>query len=140
VACPGAGVVTQPLPRLWPDTEFFWTSGGDGRLRFLHCTACGRINHPPSPVCRYCRASALEAKPVSGDATVWSFTVVHQPFIDWLETPYVVGIVALAEDETVHLTTRLVDCRPDDVAIGMPVRVRFEEHGAVHLPLFTPVP
>jgi uncharacterized OB-fold protein len=50
-----------------------------------------------------------------------------------------VAIVALAEDPSVHLTTRIVDCAPTDVTIGMPVRVRFEQHDAVHLPLFAPV-
>jgi uncharacterized OB-fold protein len=82
----------------------------------------------------------MEITPVSGDATVWSFTVVHQPFVDWIETPYILAIVALAEDETVHLTTRLVDCPADDVAFGMRVRVRFEDHWPVYLPLFAPAP
>lgn len=126
------------LPRLWPDTEFFWTSGADGRLRFSHCTTCGRISHPPVPYCRKCGATGFEVRPVSGDATVWSYSVVHQPFVDWVPVPYVLAIVEIAEDAEVHLTTRIVDVEPDDVSIGMPVSVRFEPHGDVHLPLFGP--
>ena len=75
---------------------------------------------------------------MSGAATVWSFTVVHQPFIDWLDTPYVVGIVAIDEDPDVHLTTNIVDCSPDAVELGMPVQVRFVHEDDVFLPVFAP--
>jgi uncharacterized OB-fold protein len=125
-----------PLPRRWPDTEFFWTSGADGRLRFLHCVACGRISHPPVNYCRHCASRTLEVRPVSGAARVWSFSVVHQPFVDWIEVPYVLAIVELLEEPDVHLTTRLVEIDPDAVRIGMQVVVRFEQHGDMYLPLF----
>jgi uncharacterized protein len=128
----------QPLPRLWPDTAFFWTSGADGQLRFLKCRACGRLVHPPTPSCRWCGTDGTEVTVVSGDATVYSFTVVHQPFIDWLEVPYVLALVAIAEDPEVHITTRIVGCEPDEVEIGLPVHVRFERHGEIYLPLFAP--
>ena len=44
----------------------------------------------------------------------------------------------LAEDPTVHLTTNIVGCDPDDVHIGQDVVVRFEQHDDVWLPLFEP--
>jgi uncharacterized OB-fold protein len=37
------------------------------------------------------------------------------------------------------LTTNLVDIEPEDVRIGMPVEVVFEDHDPVFLPLFRPV-
>ena len=89
-------------------------------------------------MCRWCGADGTEVTVVSGDATVWSFSVVHQPFIDWLEVPYVLGIVAIADDPSVHITTRIVGCDPDEVTIGMPVHVQFEQHGEIYLPLFAP--
>ena len=46
--------------------------------------------------------------------------------------------MALAEDPTVHLTTNIVGCDPDDVHIGQEVVVRFEQHDDVWLPLFEP--
>jgi uncharacterized OB-fold protein len=126
----------RPLPRLSPDTEFFWVSGADGLLRFLTCEACKRLVHPPTPICRHCRSTNVGVAQVSGAATVWSFTVVHQPFVDWLEVPYVVGVVAIAEDPAVHLTTNIVGCKPEEVRIGMEVQVQFARHGDVFLPLF----
>jgi uncharacterized OB-fold protein len=130
---------TPPLPRLWPDTEFYWTSGADGRWRFLHCVACGRIIHPPVPYCPRCESDRTEVRPVAGTATVWSYSVVHQQFVPWLEVPYVLALVSPTEDDTVHVTTRIVGCDPVDVFIGMPVRVAFEHHGEVYLPVFEPL-
>jgi uncharacterized OB-fold protein len=131
--------VPEPsLPRLWPDTEFYWTSGADGHWRFLYCVSCQRIIHPPVPFCPRCGSDRTEVRPVAGTASVWSFSVVYQRFVEWLEVPYVLAIVAPTEDPEVHVTTRLVGCRPEEVAIGMPVKVTFEEHGSVFLPVFEP--
>lgn len=132
-------MIQPTLPRLWPDTEFYWTSGADGRWRFLHCCACDRIIHPPVPLCPHCDGDQTEPRPVQGTATVWSFSVVYQPFVPWLELPYVLAIVAPSEDPEVHVTTRLVGCEPDDVRIGMAVRVGFDQQGEIYLPVFTPV-
>ena len=46
------------------------------------------------------------------------------------ELPYVVAIVEIDEDPSIRLTTNIVGCEPEDVEIGMPVRVVFEHHAA----------
>lgn len=106
-------------------------------LRFLRCTSCRRYVHPPGPVCPYCLGRRLAPEPVSGQATVHSFTVNHHPWIPGSD-PYVVGLVTIDEQDDVRLTTNLVGCDADDVAIGMPVEVTFEHHDDVWLPLFRP--
>lgn len=127
------------LPRLTPDNEFFWTSGADGRLRFLRCDDCGKYVHPPSPICPDCLSKDLTPTPVSGRATVHTYTVNHQPWIPTFDPPYVVAIVAIEEQDDVRLMTNIVGCSPDDVRIGMPVQVTFEEYEDVFIPLFEPV-
>ena len=47
--------------------------------------------------------------------------------------------MSIDEQPDVRLTTNLVDVEPEDVRIGMPVRVLFEHVDDVWLPLFTPV-
>ena len=49
-----------------------------------------------------------------------------------------VAIVELPEQEGLRLTTNLVNCALEDVRIGMPVRVLFEQWEDVWLPLFEP--
>jgi uncharacterized OB-fold protein len=126
------------LPRLTDDTEFFWTSGADGLLRFLTCTTCGYIVHPPSPVCPVCLTKTLEPKAVSGRATVATFTINIQPWIPGFDPPYVVAIVEIEEQPSVRLMTNIVGCPVEDVHIGMAVEVRFDEYDGVWLPLFAP--
>jgi uncharacterized protein len=126
------------LPRLTPDNTFYWTSGEDGMLRFLRCTACGYYVHPPSPICPICRTKTLEPRAVSGRATVATFTINHQPWIPTFDPPYVVAIVEIEEQPSVRLMTNIVGCAPEDVSIGMPVEVTFEHHDDVWIPLFRP--
>jgi len=77
---------------------------------------------------------------VSGWGTVFSYTVNHQPWIPGLDPPYAIAIVALDEEEGLRLTTRITGCDPQDVRVGQRVRVVFEAHDGVYLPLFEPAP
>ena len=126
------------MPLLTDDNEFFWTSGRDGRLRFLRCGGCGYFIHPPGPVCPRCLGRDLAPEPVSGGATVFSFTVNHKQWAPGTDGPYVIGLVQIDEQEDLRLTTNIVDVDPDDVRIGMPVHVVFEDRDPVFLPLFRP--
>lgn len=127
------------LPRLDDDNTFFWTSGADGTLRFLRCTTCGYFVHPPSPICPHCLTKTLLPQPVSGRATVASFTVNHQPWMPTFDGPYVIALVEIDEQPSVRLMSNIVECDPDDVHIGMAVEVTFEHSDDVWLPLFRPV-
>lgn len=121
-----------------PHDEFFWTSGADGRLRFLRCGDCGRFHHPAGPRCPYCWSASLSPEAVSGRATVASFTINHQPFVPGFEMPYVIALVEIDEDPVIRLMTNIVGCEPSAVSIGMPVSVVFEPYDAWFVPLFTP--
>jgi uncharacterized OB-fold protein len=132
------------LPKLDDSNRFFWTSGADGRLRFLRCRDCGYFIHPPVPICPRCHSKRLEPEAVSGRATVVTYSINHQPWMPGPELPYVVAIVEIEEVPEVRLTTNIVNCAPDDVQSGLPVQVVFERHADepddVYLPLFEPRP
>jgi uncharacterized OB-fold protein len=132
------------LPDLSESTREFWTAGASGKLCFQHCEACGVIQHPPSPICFQCHAKRLAWKPVSGRATVATFTVNYQPWMPGPPLPWIIAIVEIEEDPKVRLTTGLVKLAPEAVSIGMPVRVCFEHHadpdGDVWIPFFEPDP
>ena len=117
------GPMLRLLPRLDDDVAFFWTSGEDGVLRFLRCNACGFFIHPPGPVCPRCLSRDVAPQAVSGRGHVETFTVNHQQWIPGSD-PYIIAWVSIDEQPDVRLTTNLVDVEPEDVRIGMPVRVR----------------
>jgi acetyl-CoA acetyltransferase/uncharacterized OB-fold protein len=130
--------LTRPLPQLTAQNEFFWTSGADGQLRIQECLSCQALIHPPAPICRYCRETKMGVRIVSGKATLAGLTVNHRFGFPDLPPPYVVAEVAIAEDPRVRLTTNIIDCDPDDLALGQPVEVTFQALADVWLPLFKP--
>jgi acetyl-CoA acetyltransferase/uncharacterized OB-fold protein len=130
--------LSRPLPPITGETEFFWSSGADGVLRFQECTACSALIHPPAPVCRYCRSRTMGIREVSGKATLSGFTVNHRFSLPGMPAPYVVAQVAIIEDPRVRLTTNIVDCDPDQLELGQQVKVVFEQIDDVWLPLFRP--
>lgn len=134
---PARGPALRLLPRIEPENEFFWTGGADGRLRFLRCRACRTYVHPPSPRCPECLSPDLSPEEVSGRATVVAHTVNVQEWIPG-SGPYLVGLVAIEEDERVRLMTNLVDVDVEEVRTGMTVEVVFDQHDDVFLPLFRP--
>ena len=131
----------RPLPELTPANEWFWTSGADGQLRIQRCSECKEYVHPPVPVCPKCHSKSWEPTVVSGRATVVGVTVNHQQWHPDFAPPYVIAVVALAEDSSVRLTTNIVDADPDDVHVGDEVVVQFEPAEDVWLPsAWAPVP
>ncbi|HEY6577468.1 MAG TPA: OB-fold domain-containing protein, partial [Mycobacterium sp.] len=130
--------MTRPLPQLTLDNEYFWTSGADGELRLQECQGCQALIHPPAPICRYCRSHDIKVRAVSGKATLSAFTVNHRFGFPDLPPPYVVAQVAIAEDPRVRLTTNIIECEPDELELGQPVEVVFQQLADVWLPLFKP--
>ena len=127
-----------PLPLLTNENRHFWTGGADGKLLILRCAACGWYLHPPAPICPQCLSSELAPQAVSGSGTVATFTINHQPWQPGVKLPYVVAIVELGEQKALRLTTNIINCPVDAVHIGQRVRVVFEQHEDVWLPLFEP--
>ena len=128
------------LPAVTAESAAFWTGGEQGELLIYRCQSCRRYFHPPVGVCFRCHSRDVRPEPVSGRATVATYTVNQHPwFGEAFPPPYVVAIVELDEDQETRLTTQIVDCPVEDVRIGMPVEVDFEQHEDVWIPVFRPV-
>ncbi|CAJ62136.1 MULTISPECIES: Zn-ribbon domain-containing OB-fold protein [Frankia] len=134
------------LPQPTAESAAFWTGGRDGKLLISHCRGCGHFFHPPGPVCWRCRSTDVGPEPVSGRATVATYTINRQPWIPGYPPPYVVAMVELADEPDVRLITNIVDIPLDEVRVGLEVEVFFEQWPAepgpddapVWLPLFRP--
>ena len=135
--------MTATAPRIAPALDdlnrTFWTSGASGVLRITRCQSCRRWVFPLSATCAECGGTtAYEA--TSGRATVFTHTTNAHPYNPAVPVPYDISVVELVEQEGLRFTTNVVDCPPGDVRIGMPVRVQFEQHGEVFVPVFAPDP
>ncbi len=132
-------VTCRMLPRPRPLSEAFWTGGAKGQLLIHRCHACGHWFHPPGPMCFRCRSFDVGPQAVSGRGTVATFTVNHQQWLPGFPPPYTVAMVEIAEEPGVRVTSNIVGCPPEQVHIGMPVEVLFEQWEDVWVPLFRPV-
>jgi uncharacterized OB-fold protein len=115
----------------------FWTGGAEGSLLIARCGSCQRWVHPATATCGEC-GGALTPQPVSGRGSVFTFTVNRHPFNPAVPLPYVIAIVELVEQAGLRFTTDLIDCDVDEVFIGVPVVVTFEQAGEAWVPLFRP--
>lgn len=117
----------KPLPIPNEDTKPFWDGLKDHRLSIQKCRQCGRFRFPPRVVCPHCMSLESEWVEVKGTGTVYSFTIVHHAYTPAYESevPYVVAIVEL--EEGVRLITNIVGCKPEQLEIGMPVEVTFDD-------------
>lgn len=131
-------VATPPriLPALNDSNRAFWTGGEHNALYILRGRDSGRFVHPPEDATP--EDGPLEPVAVSGKARVFTFTVNYQPFHPLVPPPYVIALVELVEQADLRVPTNIVNCPVDDVVVGMPVRVVFEQHGEVFVPLFEP--
>jgi uncharacterized protein len=117
----------------------FWQGCRAGELRFQRCAACGLPNFPPTEHCRECLAPELKWERSGGHGEIYSWTVVHRPVTAEFRPPYAPAIITL--DERYQMLTNIVGVPPDELAIGMRVRVQFHAVGPdVTLPYFTGAP
>jgi uncharacterized OB-fold protein len=130
----------RPPPALEPYTEAFWRACRAGRLEMARCAACGWYIHPARPICPRCRGNEIGVGVLSGRAQLHSFTINHKAWFPGQAVPYAIGLVELVEQRDLRLTTNIVNCPLDRIAIGMPLRVTFEiVNDDIALPLFEPL-
>lgn len=117
----------------------FWDGCRSEELRYQRCQSCGAANFPPTEHCRYCLSAHLIWLPSTGEGEIYSWTIVYRPVTAEFEPPYAPAIVTL--DEGYQMLTNLIDVAPDEVAIGMRVRVGFRVlTDDLTLPYFTRSP
>lgn len=115
--------MARPAPILTEDNRSFWDAAARGRLVAQRCRGCGRLNHPPRPVCPDCHGLEHESVELAGTGTVYSYAVLHHPRSPQFTYPLVAVLVDL--DEGVRVVSNLVGVEPADVRIGMTVRAVF---------------
>ena len=119
-----AGPVMRPV--ISRDTKFFWDGLSAGELRIQRCGGCGTLRHPPGPMCPGCQRPG-SAEPgyvvAAGTGIVFSYVVHHHPPVPGKRLPLVIALVEL--DEGVRVLGEMVGVTPDQVSIGMPVRIEY---------------
>jgi uncharacterized OB-fold protein len=118
----------KPRPIPTPTSEPFWDALVDERVVLQRCADCQAWIYYPRSRCPQCLSDHLDWQPVSGEGSIFTFTVTRQAttpsFAD--EVPQIIAVIELTEG--VHLTSVIVDAEPEQVTIGALVVPVFE-HG-----------
>ncbi len=127
----------RPIPE--PENQPFWDAVRDGELRVQRCSACGTLRHPPRPMCANCQSLEVEWMLLSGAGSVFSYIVSHQAVHPALVDRVPFATVMVELDEGPRMVSNLVDVEPDDITIGLRVRLApFRLDDDIALPLFEP--
>ena len=127
----------RPRPAVNRDNAFFFDGAKEGKLLIQRCSACGSLRHPPGPMCPQCRSTDWDTVEASGRGTVYSFVVNHYPQVPAFDYPLSVGLIEL--EEGTRLVANIIGVEPDDIRVGMPVKVEWVDHDPdLSLPAFRP--
>jgi uncharacterized OB-fold protein len=120
----------MPPPLANAVTLPFWQAAAEHRLVVQRCNDCGRTRLPPAPLCPACRSSASDWNELSGRGEIYTYTIVHRPVAAGQELPFVIAVIALDDAGGVRMISNVVGAAPDDVRIGAPVELVWEDMSA----------
>ena len=137
-------LVAGAVPIVVEETRGYWEGTLSEELRIQRCNTCGHLQMPWGPCCTRCLSQDLGFQLASGRGNVFSFTIVRQAIHPDFsaQVPYVLGDIQLEEGPII--TSNVTDVAPEDVSIGMPVRMWFDKeledafHVKLRLPKFKP--
>lgn len=119
------------IPLLRPyidlDSEGFWEGVKQHKLVFQKCKYCGLLVHRPRPMCPRCLSTEKEWVPSEGKGIVYSwvnFVYVNAAY-PGIKVPYAVVVVEMLEG--VRMISNMYDVKPEDIYVGMPVEVVFDD-------------
>jgi uncharacterized protein len=119
-------------PVVTAEGKAFFDAARAGRFVIPLCTACSRAHWYPRAICPFCASKKVEWREASGKGTIYTFSVMRR-----VKEPYIIAHVTLAEGPT--MLTNLVDCDSDQVRVGQPVSVVFQDtENGPPVPMFKP--
>ncbi len=121
----------EALASIHPDvhTREYWEFCAKRELRFQRCGDCRAFRFPPLTGCRDCGATEVEWVAVTGQARVFSYTVVHHPAIPDVqgEVPYPVVAVEFDDAPGVRLISNVLDVGIDEIEVEMELELAWDE-------------
>lgn len=117
----------KALPTIVPETAAYWEAAKRHELVIQRCKSCWRLQNYPRALCGECGGTSFDWVQSSGKGEVYSLTRVHMNRAPgWVdEVPYVFALIQL--NEGIQMISNVVGTPADEVVIGTPVEVIFED-------------
>jgi uncharacterized OB-fold protein len=105
--------------------EGFWEAIKRRELVFQRCGRCGVWLHPPRPMCHRCKSFDLRWEKSAGRGKIYSWVTFTREVNPLYVVPFEVVLVEMEGEEGVRMVSNMVDCKPEEIHIGMPVELDF---------------
>ena len=132
--------IARPVRAMDPYAEQFWAFTRERELRLQQCAACGKFRWPPGPTCDRCLSDDFTWAPLSGRATVLSWTTFHRGYFPEYPPPHTIVALELAEGPL--FISFPVGLEPSELREGMTLELRWadgtDRFGDYNLPVFGP--
>ncbi len=109
------------VPRFWRNLPSRYNLMG------TRCVTCESIYFPPRNFCPSCRRqSKLEKEKLAGRGEVETYTIIHTASQGFeKQVPYIMAVIK--SEEGPSFTSQIVNCKPDDMKIGLKVEKVFRK-------------
>jgi uncharacterized OB-fold protein len=123
-----------PAPAVTIESKPFWDAAKEGRFLIKKCNDCNEAHWYPRALCPFCFSDKTEWVESRGEGVIYTFSVMRRSPTG----PYAIGYVTL--DEGPAVLTNFVDCTPDQLKIGLRVKVKFQDtENGPPVPVFSPL-
>lgn len=121
----------KPIPLKTQDNRPYWDAADQHELVIQTCESCTEAIHPPGPSCPHCGSEDVGWQKLGSDieGTVYSYIVSYRPFLPGFQNdiPHIIAQVELAQNPKVKIIGNILKCEPEDIKIGMPVKMIWED-------------
>ncbi|WP_066383111.1 Zn-ribbon domain-containing OB-fold protein [Neobacillus mesonae] len=121
----------KPIPLKTQDNQPYWDAADRHELVIQKCESCQSYSHPPGPACAKCGSTEISWQNLGSEinGTVYSYVTSYRPFLPGFQDdlPLTIAIVELEKTPTVRIIGNILDCAPEDVKIGMPVKMTWQK-------------
>lgn len=118
---------TKPLPLIDAQSRPYWEAAHRHELRLPKCDDCGTLRIQFERWCPRCGSEKSTWARLSGRGSVWSHCTFHRKYFPEFEADLPYGVALVQLEEGPKLITNLVGVKHDEVRIGMPVEVFFDD-------------
>ncbi|MEE2720243.1 MAG: OB-fold domain-containing protein [Pseudomonadota bacterium] len=116
----------RPVPKPTPTTQAFWDGAKKGKLMLQWDPMKRKYQFWPRANSVHTGRRNLQWKAATGKGELYSFTITHVPVPGFeSKAPYVIGMIEL--DEGVRIIGNMVNVQPEEIEIGMRVKVAWEK-------------
>ena len=131
----------KPIPVPQVESDVYWQGAKKHELWLRNCNDCGNAYFYPRDISPCCFSRNTGWVQASGNATLFTYAIVHRaPHMGFVgDVPFVTAMVELEEGPIMPTNIVIDDPTPENLQIGMPLEVVFEDiTDDIALPKFKP--